>query len=659
MKKTINISLIIIIIFSNFIPFFNVSADEVKIGYVTDNFVRFRNKPTTSGSNIIKEFSAGTRLIIFDESPSGNGCKSKWFYVEDDGVKGYVCSEYIKIHVVSEENINMTFAEQLESFPESYRSYLIELNKYNPSWIFQPLNTNIDFNEAVKSQSIVGKSFIQGPEGYRSTLGGSYDYQTDKFKIMEASNWYAANEEAVAYYLDPRNFLTESSIFMFEDLTFYPSFQTLEVVERVLSSEYLKQFSQFFINAANIYNVSPVHLASRVRQEVGLNGSPATTGGSFTYFEDNKKYSDLYNFFNIGATTSKNPVQKGLVYANGGKHGTTLVTTYNRPWTSPEKSILGGASFISSGYVNKGQFTSYLQKFNVNPESAYSLHTHQYMTNIMAPFSEASTTYQSYIEMELLNEPLIFTIPIFKDMPSKTELPNSGNPNNYLSYLKINDKKLESFSNELENYTLYVSPLTKSIKISSKAINSKTKINGLGEIQIKENDFIHKITVVAENEAKREFNLNIIVTDENPISVDDIVANIGVKYNNGYISGINLNTDVSAIKKNVEKINAFAKVKVTDSNGKDKENKTFSTGDKIVITSGEETKTYTIVIYGDTNNDGEITITDLLRVQKHILGIRLSGAYYEAADVNKDSTVDIVDLLIVQKHLLKEKEIKQ
>ena len=48
-------------------------------------------------------------------------------------------------------------------------------------------------------------------------------------------------------------------------------------------------------------------------------------------------------------------------------------------------------------------------------------------------------------------------------------------------------------------------------------------------------------------------------------------------------------------------------------------NKTLNVGDTISITSGEETKTYTVILYGDVNGDGKINALDLLKIQKHIL----------------------------------------
>ena len=78
------------------------------------------------------------------------------------------------------------------------------------------------------------------------------------------------------------------------------------------------------------------------------------------------------------------------------------------------------------------------------------------------------------------------------------------------------------------------------------------------------------------------------------------------------------------------------------------------TGDTVVLTSAAaEQITYAIVIRGDANADGRISIADLLRIQKHLLGtVQLEGAYFLAADITGDGNLSIQDLLRAQKHLL-------
>lgn len=111
-------------------------------------------------------------------------------------------------------------------------------------------------------------------------------------------------------------------------------------------------------------------------------------------------------------------IKEGYVW-NGAKStivkSTNPTTSYGRPWTTPGKAIIGGASFIASGYITEGQFTSYLKKFQVNPNASYKLYDPQYMTNIRAPWEESRTSYSAY--SEYLNEiAFTFTIPIYNNM---------------------------------------------------------------------------------------------------------------------------------------------------------------------------------------------------------------------------------------------------
>lgn len=111
------------------------------------------------------------------------------------------------------------------------------------------------------------------------------------------------------------------------------------------------------------------------------------------------------------------------VYLQGENTEVVVNTSYNRPWTSPKKSIVGGASFIAENYISKGQHTSYLKKFNVNPDSYYTVYNHQYMANLQAPWSEAYSSYTSYLDNGLLDLPLNFVIPVYENMPEFTRLP--------------------------------------------------------------------------------------------------------------------------------------------------------------------------------------------------------------------------------------------
>lgn len=137
--------------------------------------------------------------------------------------------------------------------------------------------------------------------------------------------------------------------------------------------------------------------------EITLNNSQVVLGDGCT--------AGWYNVTYNGST--------GYVCSEYVSVKTSTGASYGRPWNTPKKSIVGGAEFIYTNYLSGGQHNSYLKKFNVNPNSGRPF-KHQYMTNIAAPSSEASISYSSYSENGLLNQPLVFEIPIFTNMPAST-----------------------------------------------------------------------------------------------------------------------------------------------------------------------------------------------------------------------------------------------
>ena len=86
-------------------------------------------------------------------------------------------------------------------------------------------------------------------------------------------------------------------------------------------------------------------------------------------------------------------------------------------WTDPEKSIKGGAKFLAKEYIQYGQSTLYLQKFDVD-DSDDDLYWHQYQQNVSAAKTESTTIMQTYREIDSdLDMPFNFVIPVFENMP--------------------------------------------------------------------------------------------------------------------------------------------------------------------------------------------------------------------------------------------------
>ena len=85
------------------------------------------------------------------------------------------------------------------------------------------------------------------------------------------------------------------------------------------------------------------------------------------------------------------------------------------------------------------------------------------------------------------------------------------------------------------------------------------------------------------------------------------------------------------------------------------------TGNKIAVyANGTLVKQYDVVIYGDINGDGKLSVVDLVMMQKQILGTsQLSGAYAAAADISRDGKFSVKDLVLLQKHIINAAQIEQ
>lgn len=295
----------------------------------------------------------------------------------------------------------------VEKFPTSYWDALTQLKSAHPNWTFVPMNTKLDFETAVSKEMGV-KSLIQNTA---SNAGKGWVGAA----CPTTAGWYYANKDAVSYYMDPRNFLSETYIFQFEQLTFNSSYHTVDAIQSFLNSTFMKgtlpddaqkrTYAQAFYEIGQGRKLSPIHLASRVYQEQGQ-GTSGLISGKYPGYEG------YYNYFNVKANGSTNDevIKNGLAHAK------------SMGWNTRYKSLEGGAATIGNNYILKCQDTLYLEKFNVDSNSPYGLYEHQYMQNIQAPASESASTKKMYASVGSLNSAFVFKIPVYSNMPSANPL---------------------------------------------------------------------------------------------------------------------------------------------------------------------------------------------------------------------------------------------
>ena len=448
-----------------------------------------------------------TSVVCVDEEP-------RWAHVIFD-INEYCYEGYIQFELLSVSyDANLMAADETQAFPADYQSALNALHQAHPNWIFKPVYVGDTFDYAVGQQMAVASRALVSTyynECFRSMLDRDYNWQTNTWKAWEPG-WAGASEETVRYYMDPRNFLNENDIFMFESLT-YEKYQEEDVVEAVLANTFMANtnvpgeeytYAWLFCWIGEKYDINPVALASRVRQEQGA-GTSDLISGKYSGYEG------LYNYFNIQATgsTKDEIIKNGLKEA---KTGSTIMmpdgTVSSGAWDTPSKAVIGGSLKFANLYILKNQNTLYAQKFDY--DGKYNgKYWHQYMTNIMAPYSEGNQVRRSYSKSGQIENSFVFLIPVYDERPSSSPKPQERkNQNSCLKSLTVNDQEvITAFDKTQKDFYYSVGEKTvyANVRVKTASSSATLKFSNIGSMSHKVE--VSTITVTAEDGTQTQYRL--------------------------------------------------------------------------------------------------------------------------------------------------------
>ena len=457
--------------------------------------------------------SYGDSLTILSETTDSSG--AKWYKISCGNVTGYVSAAYVQLTSSgSQGSSDADFESYMtkQGFPESYKPYLRKLHEQHPKWIFTAQKLGVDWNTALKEECVVGRNLVHSSAlaSWKSMEKGAYDFNGGYWYGLDGS-WVAASKEIIMYYMDPRNFLNDTYIFMFENQSYNSSYQTESGVKTILADTFMSgsytcpdtkkkyTYSQTFMDAAKKSGVSPYHLASRCRNEQGVNGAPQSLGTV-------KGYENYFNFFDIQAyaTSTMTAAEMGCKYAK------TTNPTYLLPWTNQYKSIVGGSIFLGTGYITKGQDTLYLQKFDM-VDGGNGLYYHQYMTCVFGQANEAISLKNAYSQ-DILNSAMEFKIPVYNNMPDKLcpKPTSSGDNNNYLKSLSVSGTSISpKFDKFTASYTAKVNAEVSSVTVNANPLGKSAKVSGKGKVSLKTGENTVKVTCTAASGVKRTYTIKI------------------------------------------------------------------------------------------------------------------------------------------------------
>ena len=448
-----------------------------------------------------------TSVVCVDEEP-------RWAHVIFD-INEYCYEGYIQFELLSVSyDADLMAADETQAFPADYQSALNALHQAHPNWVFKPVYVGDTFDYAVGQQMAVASRALVSTyynECFRSMLDRDYNWQTNTWKAWEPG-WAGASEETVRYYMDPRNFLNENDIFMFESLT-YEKYQEEDVVEAALANTFMANtnvpgeeytYAWLFCWIGEKYDINPVALASRVRQEQGA-GTSDLISGKYAGYEG------LYNYFNIQATGSSRDqiVQNGLKEA---KTGSTMMlpdgTVSSGSWDTPTKALIGGSLKFANLYILKNQNTLYAQKFDYDGQYN-GKYWHQYMTNIMAPYSEGNQVRRSYTNSGQLGNSFVFLIPVYEARPVSSPKPQERkNQNSCLKSLTVNDQEVITAFDKTQKdfyYSIGEKTVYANVRVKTASSSATLKISNIGSMSHKVE--VSTITVTAEDGTQTQYRL--------------------------------------------------------------------------------------------------------------------------------------------------------
>ncbi len=458
-----------------------------------------------------------------------------------------------------------------QGFPDSYKPYLRALHEKHPNWVFNAVNTKLDWNAVLAGEvAVVSRNMVPANNiaSWKSMEAGAFDYEKGSWYQYE-SGWAAASKDLIAYCLDPRNFLVDNEkVLMFQSLSWNDS-ETTDGVRAILSPTKgmnSTDFFTWFFNAGKASKVSAYHLAARSDQETAGGTSRSVTG-------------QYKNYYNINATGS-NPVDRAIAYAKA------------MGWDTAEKAIMGGAEWIGKGYFNVGQDTLYFQKFSV--VNSAKLYWHQYMGNVLAPQQEASKLAKM---TSLLggNNTVTFRIPIYSNMPATAvAVPTAdGNPDNTLSGLSVKVGNQEygltpGFDKMTGEYGIIVPENATTVTITANPTAGTSKVEGAGNVKLTGTTTAVNITVTPNYGPAKVYKLTIRKSESAGIAPGGNAGSSG--RHKGDVNGDGTVTvrDIILIKRHIVGIEEL---------------------------EGDEFKA------ADVNGDGVVNVRDLVILKRYMVGL--------------------------------------
>ena len=530
---------------------------------------------------------------------------------------------------------NYISIDEAERMMPGVKAKVNSLKAGHSNYNFQFYNTGLEWNNVILREYQGHGHSPYNLFNFSDRFSGMWYCPVCGTKTYDNGTLSCASQDAIKYMMDPRNSITEDSVFQFKSLEGNDA--SYDDIARACVGTFLNngECVQAILEASHNNNINAFYLVAKIITEQGKNGSTLSNGvsvGGGVY----------YNLFNIGAYGSKTQI-----ITNGANYAAS------QGWNSRRASILGGAATVKNNYVGRGQNTCYYQKYNV-VNTQNGLFSHQYAQNILAAENEGRKFKSNYT----LNGNIIgnhtFIIPVYSNMPSSAVARPSTATKNSITYEtgKITANGGVKVRAGQGTNTEQIGTIAQNVTVKIIARGSQAYTGYYWDLVISDATGIYGY--IARNyiattgrgsnagaNSSVEYSTPATPTSTQttepvnppkPVVYDDTGNKMAIK-ETSFVGSSKIT--VEDIKKN------YPNAKILDANGK--ETTSICTGYTINI----DDKTYTLVKKGDVNGDGDIDVTDVISMLNHIkkTNVISNEAKLEAAKVSGESDITVTDIV--------------
>ena len=539
--------------------------------------------------------------------------------------------KYTPDDIPSYDNIKLSYPnyKNLEINKTKYNDYYVLNSNYSNNSLDISFNTNSkyisdkDYNIEVcvtdgrgnvfnTYNKIVSGEALNNSDGYTLTLS---DLKLEMAKTME---------ENKVYYIE------------------------------IMINDVLRRIGIMYTSYSN-----PINISSQFYFESGVQNLSAFKGRGNSYFEGGyyttnvdafKKYSKIYmNYLGDG-------LEDNVIYDYILEYGRDTGKDY-------EDYPFEYAEVVSTGKISGRRLNTIGILFALDNHNNYGKPIYRFTIKKGDEFIFSATPVIEQVEGPSLANARLYVKnrAAYLKVSDSSYVVSSGAPISILvSGLGFKNDKYYKFNMSYYTENSTNQEFSKEILLLGKDLN-----NGKASVEINDVTKSGSVLLYSDDLDKDEF---AYTTMQGVISIDFVKKEDLFKSFNKYsidigeyiIKHISKLTKVEDFINNIDVANN-GKLKVFDKTGENEVTDKVGTGmlARVINEYDENLMDIDMVVTGDINGDGNISVTDLAKLERHIAGIeKLEGVYKIAADVNDNDSVTLTDLVKVSRDIARLEEIK-